>query len=607
MQLWRKNMDSNAPSITFNDIVNGSKVKFNIDINEPIFQTTPFLAIKFLDESYRVVKLIPTGNNSWTAGEEFDRNNIAKIGIAVTDTMGNLSTKIINYLPDDIYVDNSSDGYKEVNGLWSTEGTASWGFDSRKSTLQNGDSSKVRWQFKIDTPRYYNVFVQVPKMSSLCNHTTFKIYNNSKVISEVNLTSVIPGGDWVYISTVYLETSLNNFVEMVAAGANQPNKILSADVVKITPLVRKKWLYLQNTAIDLGYVIKKDTVLTDIMLSNQGTENLTISNITGKHNLLSTRIKFPVVIPKFSSVQLPVYFFSTELGKKVDTLFIETDDTFNPLVLLPFTADVQNYFKIVDNEEVSVYKEYGAWSKSVAQAYGFTSRFANLNQSPGAYAVFTLRVKENAYYNISFIVPKTENASNKALYIIRQENKFLDSVYVDQNLNSGNWVKIKSRFLTNDVDVTVTVIDDGKATAGAVLRADAVKIDLTGYASGIDEDKNLPTEFKLEQNYPNPFNPETTIEYSIPLADANFASTARHVTLKVYDLLGREVATLVNEYKQAGAYKVVFNAALLGETRGDAGVSIKNPASGIYFYRLQVYIPGRAGNFYLTKKMILVK
>jgi hypothetical protein len=99
------------------------------------------------------------------------------------------------------------------------------------------------------------------------------------------------------------------------------------------------------------------------------------------------------------------------------------------------------------------------------------------------------------------------------------------------------------------------------------------------------EQQYILTTFSLFQNYPNPFNPETTISYSIPKSE--------HVTLKVFDVLGREVATLVDEYKQPGNYKTTFNAGHLERSR--------EMTSGIYFYRLQ------AGSYYETKKLILMK
>jgi hypothetical protein len=91
--------------------------------------------------------------------------------------------------------------------------------------------------------------------------------------------------------------------------------------------------------------------------------------------------------------------------------------------------------------------------------------------------------------------------------------------------------------------------------------------------------QQIPQSPTLEQNYPNPFNPATVIKYSVPKSDI--------VTLKVYNMLGQEVATLVNQQQQAGNYNINFNATRL--------------ASGVYMYRIQT------GGFSLTKKMILIK
>ena len=91
--------------------------------------------------------------------------------------------------------------------------------------------------------------------------------------------------------------------------------------------------------------------------------------------------------------------------------------------------------------------------------------------------------------------------------------------------------------------------------------------------------ENIPVDYSLEQNYPNPFNPTTTIRYQLPKDGM--------VTLKVYDILGAEVITLINEEKVAGKYEVNFNAASL--------------ASGVYIYRLSV------NEFVSVKKMVMLK
>jgi hypothetical protein len=96
----------------------------------------------------------------------------------------------------------------------------------------------------------------------------------------------------------------------------------------------------------------------------------------------------------------------------------------------------------------------------------------------------------------------------------------------------------------------------------------------------------VPQNFYLYQNYPNPFNPATVISYQLPVNS--------YVTLKVFDLIGREVAVLVNERKDAGRYSVEWNARLRSANFGGL-------ASGVYFYTLQ------AGEYRDTKRMLLLK
>jgi len=107
----------------------------------------------------------------------------------------------------------------------------------------------------------------------------------------------------------------------------------------------------------------------------------------------------------------------------------------------------------------------------------------------------------------------------------------------------------------------------------------------------------LLNNYGLEQNYPNPFNPSTKIKYTIPSVIASETKQSQLVSLKVYDVLGNEVATLVNEEKSAGNYEVNFSAKG-GSASGGNAYSL---SSGIYFYKLQ------AGNFTETKKMLLMK
>jgi len=103
----------------------------------------------------------------------------------------------------------------------------------------------------------------------------------------------------------------------------------------------------------------------------------------------------------------------------------------------------------------------------------------------------------------------------------------------------------------------------------------------------LTETIKIPSNYVLFQNYPNPFNPTTKIKYTIPSVETRHASSLQIVTLKVYDLLGNEITTLVNEEKSAGEYVIEFDA--------------KGFTSGVYFYQL------KASSFIQTKKMVLLR
>jgi hypothetical protein len=107
-----------------------------------------------------------------------------------------------------------------------------------------------------------------------------------------------------------------------------------------------------------------------------------------------------------------------------------------------------------------------------------------------------------------------------------------------------------------------------------------------------NETVSLPDKFQLHQNYPNPFNPSTAIKYSIPnIVGTSHDLSLQSVTLKIYDILGREVTTLVNKEQKPGNYEVKFDPSADG----------LKLSSGIYYYKIT------AGSFAKTMKMILLK
>lgn len=172
--------------------------------------------------------------------------------------------------------------------------------------------------------------------------------------------------------------------------------------------------------------------------------------------------------------------------------------------------------------------------------------------------------------------------NNNVLLNWRTSTETNNSGFEVQRKASGDWQTIgfvKGSGTTTQPQV-YSYTDAGLASGTYVYRLNQVDLDGSSHASSeLSIVINNVTEFALDQNYPNPFNPSTQIGYSV--------SERSNVNLVVYDLLGREVAALVNEVKEPGSYKVNFNAS--------------NLPSGVYTYRIQ------SGNFVQTKKMMLMK
>jgi hypothetical protein len=154
------------------------------------------------------------------------------------------------------------------------------------------------------------------------------------------------------------------------------------------------------------------------------------------------------------------------------------------------------------------------------------------------------------------------------------------------NTQTNTWSTLgtgSSNGVNSDVNA-LAVVGNEVVVGGSFTSAGGVSANYVArWNSGTSRVEQLsptaPKTFLLEQNYPNPFNPSTTIRYQLPVAS--------EVKLEVYDVLGKKIATLVNERQSVGSYQVVWNASGL--------------SSGTYFYRLQ------AGTFVETKKMIMVK
>jgi uncharacterized protein (DUF608 family) len=208
---------------------------------------------------------------------------------------------------------------------------------------------------------------------------------------------------------------------------------------------------------------------------------------------------------------------------------------------------------IANTEDDVLYQteRYGNFSYSIPLSndlYNVVLKFAEIYQDNPGTRIFNVNIEGNQVIR------------NLDLFFRTGKNIAYD-VVVPVELQDGNL----------NIDF-VTIIDNAKLSALEVRRRDTS-------SGGNPNDSDIPTSYSLSQNYPNPFNSSTIIKYELPASD--------HVTLKVFDILGKEVATLVNQMKAAGSYYIPFDA--------------KSFSSGMYFYQM------RSSNFMEIKKMVLIK
>lgn len=189
------------------------------------------------------------------------------------------------------------------------------------------------------------------------------------------------------------------------------------------------------------------------------------------------------------------------------------------------------------------------------------------------------QVYQDGYYDVYASVPQTPyTVSSRCLYLVLNHNGS-DSVVTSQQLAANGWLRLGNFEYKAGQVGAVTLSSMSGADTNQYLVADAIMLKRSVNISEVAGESVTPQDFQLKHNYPNPFNPTTTIEYRLP--------SSCFVSLKVYDMLGREVATLVDRELSPGFYKSQFDGS--------------NLPSGVYIVRLI------AGNYSKSRKMLLIK
>jgi choice-of-anchor B domain-containing protein len=264
--------------------------------------------------------------------------------------------------------------------------------------------------------------------------------------------------------------------------------------------------------------------------------------ITGNQNFISSSQN-----PVFTFNQVGQYNVKLRASNSFGADSITKNNYINviPTILHPFSFNVTGIQRVTTSANDTSTITY-RWTRSAASS-GITYKF-----------------RAQKFGGTDFVLINSNNNGQDTSITLRKS--FLDSLAAQFGTNGDSVLLTCKAYAYNGFDSLGT--------------GNNLVLNLVRTTVGINQiSSEIPGEFKLENNYPNPFNPETTIKYQLP--------KAAFVSIKLYDITGREVAQLINQRHEAGYYDYQFNATYL--------------SSGVYFYRIE------AGDFTDIKRMVLVK
>ena len=421
-----------------------------------------------------------------------------------------------------------------------------------------------------ETETYYYVLNKINLNNTQLSEKTILSWTN---IPGTQLNTVFLDGDKTnFIYTVYFSSQLPTELEKAVIYWGDETSEKKKELAKFTP----PWCgttdgYFSQTVVakkvSSGQVLINNEAKLSAMISNGQ-----VSEIKFKNNAATLMRVFCTYNDKSLFVvngndYSPIFYLEELRPNKVTELssVIRMPENYKPYVGIPLNDSLY----VLSDASCNLYKLTGS-------SFIKVSTIGNL--MPKAF------IKNKLYYTYQNALYKRNFESSANSF--DSEKKIMDIGYFTSLSNDGNYMP----FLINDSIYVFSFLKDTlvyKSYVKNAAKIRAIYMDSTFlYLERLVDVVNvynapLPQNFFLSQNYPNPFNPETTISYKL--------QAAGNVSLKVYDVLGREVATLVDEYKQAGTYNCQWR------------IENGELPSGVYFYQLC------AGNFVETKKLVLMK
>ncbi len=340
------------------------------------------------------------------------------------------------------------------------------------------------------------------------------------------------------------------------------------------PVLRfnQKYTFEQNA--DYGYL--------DYSIDNVNWT--TITGFTGNTGGLWEKREFDAGFLKNTTTACVRFRTVSNSGTQLDGWHLDDVEIYNNLKTQPVP--------IIDSVEVdSVSQNYwipGAWTIKVQNAHSGNQVWA-LSPSGGSYNYLTIDGIQNLSSApspyLDFFIKKADGGSGTLSIEISNDAGLTWAALAQSSFNGATYTHY-TYSLANYRQNNVVIRIGAYAPNGNTYLLDDITIgDSTGF-TGIEDLAGItPSDFELSQNYPNPFNPSTTIRYAVP--------NESKVSISIFNLLGQEVATLVNDIQSAGYHEVIFNAA--------------NLSSGVYLYKINGISTTGSKEFSSTKKLILLK
>lgn len=250
MQRWLGAWNLPPPQLEVTEEVQGETVTLHVQTSGPIFQPQPYVALKDIYAQYSVLSCSNTGPNAWAVTLPAPRDSLAKVGVAVTDPVGNVATQLLRYLPDDLFLDTIDPSYAEISGNWVSTTNAAWGTNARIALLSGPDVAQAQWTLPLTWSGRYELYAQVPAVSDAASDVLFEVVSGGATIFSVANSRPWPAGQWVYLGAPVLDATLSNSVTLVVAGSNQPGTYALANVIKLSPLRLAQSGFINQVAVN---------------------------------------------------------------------------------------------------------------------------------------------------------------------------------------------------------------------------------------------------------------------------------------------------------------------------------------------------------------------